>query len=1054
SVLKQAQIANRQLQKIEAEHQSSLTRLQTVTATKKAADDTLAQRKRERQQTKEKLEALRTTLQAERSKVAQLKKERERLARRAKVREAEFEKLKRQIAQKRQHVDPNEIKKEAKLKLSLAALTTERAKIAASIANLKALMGKESERYRSIVLQRKSEDQRITKYEAKLAELRKLTRKVEIVSQKSKKVERRLADLRQRVSDQSKTAMRLSQQLVAKRQALRAITTQLGEQAKKLARLKKRGKRRLARAQERKLKELKLQEGMARVKLAVETKKLEELTLSMKMQRSRLDQLAHLYAARVAKLKGLDRTERQKIAKLEGLDSETQKRIERLDALAKLTKVKESELRTQHSELKELALRKQKLADELEALKKKRTAEIEKLKNVANTNTSVTQQLQRLKELEARLNTKKDEIKGLLAKLKTARDKKEPTFEMPTGEVKTRDDKPTVVKLDRTLLDTPQPIKPKPEARDGLAKIRDIKYADSKERTIVTIKSPHQLHYKLVRKGGLQVLLLSGAKIPRLLERALDTSRRPSPVKLLSSFQDRKQKKNVKIVAAMRRGSVLSRVKVTNDGIQWIFEHKKTVVAKNDDDKSPFTIGPGPDTKDEVRIPTRVGAVKLSDISTITIDPKKRRYSGKKVNLTVKDADIQHVLTFLAKEGRVNIIAGSDVRGSVTFHLEDVPWELAFEKILESKSLGYTREGNIITVRPLDKIAKERELKVKTITKQREIEPLKVRIVPVNYAKAEELQQRIKSIKSKRGTVEVDKRTNTLIISDLDDHISAMIQLIRKLDLQTPQVLVETRIVEANIDFNRNIGIQWGGNLLFSQTTGNPTGLRFPSTLGIAGAADDQQNATNGLFVNTPNFVVNMPAPIGAGSGGGLGLTFGSLGGAANLALRLTALEDKGFLKIISSPRITTLDQVAAKISQGVSIPISVVSAAGVSTVFHQAVLQLQVTPHVTQDGNIHLKIQVSKNEPDFGNVGARGDPTILTKQAETELLVKDGETSVIGGIYTRNISRQSKKVPFFADIPVLGWFFRSKSESDKRTEMLIFITPRIVNRGKSLLKP
>jgi type IV pilus assembly protein PilQ len=177
----------------------------------------------------------------------------------------------------------------------------------------------------------------------------------------------------------------------------------------------------------------------------------------------------------------------------------------------------------------------------------------------------------------------------------------------------------------------------------------------------------------------------------------------------------------------------------------------------------------------------------------------------------------------------------------------------------------------------------------------------------------------------------------------------------------------------------------------------------------------------------------------------------GSVGGAVNLNLRLSAFESAGHAKIVSSPKILTLNNKPATISQGTSIPISVVSAAGVQTVFVDATLELTVTPQVTPDGNIQLQISASKNEPDFQNTGARGDPTIIRKQAETELLIKDGDTTVIGGIYTRNAGTSVSAVPFFHKIPILGFFFRTTSESERRTELLIFITPKIVNRAESI---
>ncbi len=241
-----------------------------------------------------------------------------------------------------------------------------------------------------------------------------------------------------------------------------------------------------------------------------------------------------------------------------------------------------------------------------------------------------------------------------------------------------------------------------------------------------------------------------------------------------------------------------------------------------------------------------------------------------------------------------------------------------------------------------------------------------------------------------------------------------------------------------------------------SSATGNPTGLAFPHTLGIAGGASDGSTPTAGLspFSNSianPNFAVNLPAPAGTGQGGAIGFAMGSVDNTINMNLRLTAAEATGMVRILSSPRILTLDNQQARISQGTMIPFSQVSAQGVQTVFQEAKLQLLVKPHVTADGSVLLNVKVNRDEPDFNQTSARGDPTILKREAETPLLIADGHTAVIGGIYTRNTGRNVDQVPFFGDLPILGLLFQHRRGTDQRGELVIFITPRIVNRAESL---
>jgi type IV pilus assembly protein PilQ len=358
-------------------------------------------------------------------------------------------------------------------------------------------------------------------------------------------------------------------------------------------------------------------------------------------------------------------------------------------------------------------------------------------------------------------------------------------------------------------------------------------------------------------------------------------------------------------------------------------------------------------------------------------------------------------------------------------------------------------------VAPVETLRSEQKLAAEAYKNRQATEPLKVRLIPVNYAKAVELMVQMKDSLTDRGTVSVDGRTNTLIVKDVQEALLRAEGIVRNLDTQTPEVLIEARIVEASTSFSRSAGIQWGGNVIMAPTFGNPTGLIFPSLLAVAGAADDGSAPTaglTGLTNNTTNFAVNMPAPIGLNNGAGVGFVFGSAGGAANLNLRLSAAENSGNIKTISSPRVVTVDNIDASISQGVSIPFSQTSAAGVSTTFIEARLELRVTPHVTQEGSIQMKINATNNQPNPGLTGANGQPSITRREAKTEVLVRDGDTTVIGGIYTRRNAESWNEVPVLSKIPVLGWLFKKKAISDDRTELLIFITPRIVNRSQSMV--
>ncbi|MFO0625410.1 MAG: type IV pilus secretin PilQ [Polyangiales bacterium] len=452
------------------------------------------------------------------------------------------------------------------------------------------------------------------------------------------------------------------------------------------------------------------------------------------------------------------------------------------------------------------------------------------------------------------------------------------------------------------------------------------------------------------------------------------------------------------------------------------------------------------------------GAAGFLSTMPMQIGPSRgqQQQVGRRIDIDLRDADIHNVLRLLAEVGNVNIVTSDDVTGNVTIRMHNVPWDRALDVILAARSLGMQRDGNILRIAPQTVLDKERELAIERQKASQQLEPLETRLVPVSYATGSELAPRARELLSARGSLSVDERTNVLIVRDVAGSLNQIEQLVRSLDTQTPQVLVEARIVEATSTFSRDVGIQWGGDLAFNQASGNPAGLSFPSNIGLAGAASDANAPLAGLAINgqrptNPNFAVNLPTPVGTGVGGGIGLTLGSVAQNFNINVRLTAAESTGVLRIVSSPRILTLDNREALIAQGTLIPYSQVSAAGVQTAFQEAKLQLRVRPHVTADGSVSMHVRINRDEPDFNNTGARGDPTILRREAETDLLIQDGRTAVIGGIYSRTTGRNVEGLPLLGDIPILGVLFSRRRQSDRRSELLIFITPRIVNRAESL---
>ena len=391
----------------------------------------------------------------------------------------------------------------------------------------------------------------------------------------------------------------------------------------------------------------------------------------------------------------------------------------------------------------------------------------------------------------------------------------------------------------------------------------------------------------------------------------------------------------------------------------------------------------------------------------------------------------------------MNIILSPEVKGRVTVRMVNIPWDQAMDIILKMNGLGYALEDNVLRIASVSALTKEAEDEMRSKEAKKKAEDLITRIVPVNYAKAGEIEPTIKKSLSLRGETVTDVRTNTLIIKDIARNVDEVVSLIKLLDKPIAQIMIEARIVEASLNFSRSLGVQWGGTSSSDASHGNPLGISFPNSVGITGGPTMGTTASG-----SGNYFVNMPAPAGAGTGGGaIGFTFGSISKSLNLDLVLSALESTGEGKVISTPRVSALDNKEAKIEQGSSIPFSTTSASGTQIQFIDAKLSLIVTPHATPDNKIFMKIQATKNAPDTSLLGASGQPSIAKNEATTEILLADGETAVIGGILVVDRGQTITKVPFFGDLPLIGWLFKSKSVSENKKELIIFITPRVIRQ-------
>ena len=439
-----------------------------------------------------------------------------------------------------------------------------------------------------------------------------------------------------------------------------------------------------------------------------------------------------------------------------------------------------------------------------------------------------------------------------------------------------------------------------------------------------------------------------------------------------------------------------------------------------------------------------------------------------KVSFDFMDADIRNVLRVLTDISGKNIVLSDDVKGKITIKLDNVSWDEAMDIVIRNNDLAKVEEENIIRIvsskKFLDEKDKDRKERLEFLKekemKQRLEEDFVQETVFLNYVDVAEVEKvirgdearKIKGLLSPTGAITPVKWTNSLIIKDTRENVDEVKKRIKEHDIKPAQVQIEARIVQAGSEFIRDLGVQWGARYKSTiagkevELTGGRTGTASVS----GGSGTSTGNPTTGQSGArvSPGLVfpynVNLPAAVGAGSGGVLGIFIGSAADSLNIDVQLSALESDGKLRIISHPKVVTSDNKPAKINQGKQIPYQTVSQSGTQTQFADAVLGLEVTPQVTRDGNIRLKVKVTKDSADFNNLTVAG-PTIDKREAVTELIVKDGETAVIGGIYESEDNVTDSSVPYLSKIPLISWLFKRDFKKTQKTELLLFITPRIL---------
>lgn len=424
------------------------------------------------------------------------------------------------------------------------------------------------------------------------------------------------------------------------------------------------------------------------------------------------------------------------------------------------------------------------------------------------------------------------------------------------------------------------------------------------------------------------------------------------------------------------------------------------------------------------------------------------KYTGEKLSLNFQDIEVRAVLQLLADFTGLNLVASDTVQGRVTLRLQNVPWDQALDIILKTKGLDKRLDGNVLMVAPAEEIAAREKLELETRQQVAELAPLRSEIVQVNYAKAADLAALLKAKEnnflSSRGSVTIDERTNVLLVQDTAQKLEEIRKLVTSLDMPVRQVLIESRIVVASNDFGRELGVRWGLSRDSSE------GQVSDSVAALSGTLNGTTEILNGETLEMADRLnVNLPVQELGSAAGSVGLALAKLPFGTLLELELSAMESEGRGEVISSPRVITSNQKEALIEAGTEIPYQEASSSGATSVsFKKAVLSLKVVPQITPDDRVIMDLTVNKDS--VGEVFA-GVPSIDTKQVSTQVLVDNGETVVLGGIYEQDKRYGIKRVPFFGELPYVGWLFRTKYQEDNKEELLLFVTPKILQEAFQL---
>lgn len=564
---------------------------------------------------------------------------------------------------------------------------------------------------------------------------------------------------------------------------------------------------------------------------------------------------------------------------------------------------------------------------------------------------------------------------------------------------------------------------PAPSPSNRRVEITNIKFEGNEGGGAIVIEGSQALEYssRMNPQSNQYVVEVANAYLPSRLKRPFITKDFPSSVGSIDAYQT-PGSDTVRVVVQLRDGAGEPTSQKEGSSI--------IIIPPGGGISEDSKVASGETPSMDAASPKLPKGGILSSKNLETFLSGNMKYFGKKISIQVKDIDVREAISLIAEESGANLVMSEGVSGTLSLKLKNVPWDQALVLILKSKKLGYTRQGNVLRISPMDEIKKEEEDAMKLVESRRKVETLKVQMIPINYAKIADLQTQIKPIISERGSLVADSRTNSLILTETEEVLERARKIISSLDIAPAQVLIEGKLVEARESFNKRMGIQWD----------------------IAGAPLALGQGPNGPV----NMLPNLSVRPGVLAGGSLGfsLSLGTLDILGDLNAVLTLEEQEENVRVISSPRIVTLHNEEAKINQTatVSVLASENKKDGSKTYKDLPLkMELRVKPEVANNGVVQMEVDIAREF--LGALRSDGSAGSHTRSAKTKVMVKSGQTAVIGGIYQNDASQLDTGVPFLKDIPILGYFFRSGNFHKDKTELLLFLTPRVLSQaGGSLV--